>query len=151
MNYFEIFGLPVAYSIDEDSLNATYLKKQKALYKNPNQINDESSLLNSAYNTLSDPIKRAEYFLHLNEHSSEISMASENALKMFALREKFDLLSDDESREKFCETLEEKILQLLESLGALENNLDAFHEKFELILFMHSFLEKVRSNVYSGN
>ena len=147
MNYFEIFDLPVSYSIDEDKLNANYLKKQKVLYES----RDESSLLNSAYNILSDPIKRAEYFLRLNELTSDISMSSKNALEMFALREKFDSLSDDESREKFCETLEEKISELLESLSALENDLDAFHEKFELILFMHSFLEKVRSNVYSGD
>ena len=150
MNYFEIFDLPIKFAIDENLLNSVYLKKQKAALLD-SKNSDASSMLNSAYDTLSDPIKRAEYFLKLHGHETDISKSPENALAMFSIREKFDALQNDAEREKFFDLLESRIAEFIDELPALENDLDAFHEKFEFISFMHSFLEKVRSNVYSGD
>ncbi len=150
MNYFELFDLPIKFAIDENRLNSVYLKKQKAALVSPDN-SETSETLNLAYDVLSDPIKRAEYLLKLHGHETEISQSPENALAMFSIREKFDSLHNDAEREKFFNFLDARIAEFISALPALENDLDAFHKKFEFIAFMHSFLEKVRSNVYCGN
>ena len=149
-----MFDLPVCYKIDEKKLNDTYLKKQKELYLKEDQLNLEnnnSSVLNAAYSTLSDPIKRAEYFLRINGHNTNISRSDKNAMSMFEIREKYESLSDDNSREQFQNLLENRIEESIDTLHSSENNLDKFHEQFEFLSFMHSFLEKVRTNVYRRN
>ena len=153
MNYFEMFDLPATYKIDKEKLNNIYLKKQKELHQKEDHfaLDNNSSVLNAAYSTLSHPIKRAEYFLRINGHDTNISRSDKNAMNMFEIREKYEALSDDNSREQFQNLLENRIEKSINTLHSSENNLDKFHEQFEFLSFMHSFLEKVRSNVYSRN
>jgi len=71
-SYFELFSLPVSFDINLSELNSRFRELQKAAHpdKYANAIEQErlksvqsASLINSAYNTLKDPIKRAEYML----------------------------------------------------------------------------------------
>ncbi len=86
-NYFELFGLPVSFGLDGGSLTERYRDLQKVLHPDrfANASDQERRLslqqaaqVNSAYDTLRDPLSRARYLLQLrgfeyNDESSTIS------------------------------------------------------------------------------
>lgn len=74
-NHFELFDLPVGFEIDEVKLTERFQTLQRALH--PDQFAaatgaekrwsmQASSLVNGAYQSLSDPLTRATYLLELN-------------------------------------------------------------------------------------
>ena len=86
-NYFELFGLGVSFALDGGSLTARYRDLQKVLHPDrfANASDQERRLslqqaaqVNSAYDTLRDPLSRARYLLRLqgleyNDESSTIN------------------------------------------------------------------------------
>lgn len=71
-NYFELFGLPVDFRLDLDRLNRRYLELQKVVHPDrfanagdqQQRIAMQSATqVNEAFNTLKDPLKRAQYML----------------------------------------------------------------------------------------
>ena len=74
MSYFEWFGLPVGFMIDEEALRRLFYQKSKALHPDFHTFADEaareealaqSSFNNEAYRVLSDPDRRIYYILGL--------------------------------------------------------------------------------------
>jgi len=74
-NYFELFGLPVAFDIDDKSLHRKYLSLTRSVHPDvAGQASQEkrhdalaiSSEMNRAYQTLRDPVLRAEYLLGIS-------------------------------------------------------------------------------------
>ena len=69
MNYFELFSLPVSFTTDEAALKSKYFELQRQYH--PDKIGLEgaqkSMELNQAYDTLGDPLKRAQHFLALHD------------------------------------------------------------------------------------
>ncbi|GLP95179.1 co-chaperone HscB [Paraferrimonas sedimenticola] len=74
MNYFELFGIPQEYSIDSARLAERYRDLQRAVH--PDKFADASDAqrrlsvqktaqVNDAYQTLKNPIRRAEHLLEL--------------------------------------------------------------------------------------
>ncbi len=75
-NYFEIFGLPVDFSIDLNLLSSRYLELQKHLHPDNFAAGTDqekrlsmqwTTLLNTAHTTLKEPLKRAVYMLELRQ------------------------------------------------------------------------------------
>ena len=75
-NYFEIFDLLESFEIDTESLAARYRDLQNETHPDKFSGGTEeeklravqlNSYLNEAYTTLSSPIKRAGYLLHLKD------------------------------------------------------------------------------------
>lgn len=73
-NYFELFGLPEQFDIDSKRLTSCYQELQKALhpdrFANASERERRMSLqqagqVNSAFQTLKDPLARAKYLLEL--------------------------------------------------------------------------------------
>lgn len=73
-NYFEIFGLPVGYDVDTAALHRQYLALSRGVHPDARAEQSEevrrqalalSAELNRAYDTLRDPVARAEYLLAL--------------------------------------------------------------------------------------
>ena len=73
-NYFELFGLPVGFLIDGQELAVRYRELQKVVHPDRFAAAGEHSqrlslqsatLVNEAYQTLKDPLKRAQYLLTL--------------------------------------------------------------------------------------
>lgn len=73
-SYFELFGLPVSYDIDEGNLHRRYLALTRSVH--PDVVGQAcaarrrdaltiSSEMNRAYETLRDPVLRAGYLLSL--------------------------------------------------------------------------------------
>lgn len=66
-DYFERLGQPRRFSIDEASIEREYLARSRLVHPDHNQADnhEESAALNAAYQTLTDPLRRAEYYLSL--------------------------------------------------------------------------------------
>ena len=73
-NYFELFGMPVGFLLDGAELAARYRELQKVVHPDRFAASGEHSqrlslqgatLVNEAYDTLKDPLKRARYLLTL--------------------------------------------------------------------------------------
>jgi molecular chaperone HscB len=73
-NYFELFGMSVGFIVDGSELAARYRKLQKVVHPDRFAAAGEASqrlslqsatLVNEAYATLKDPLKRAQYLLSL--------------------------------------------------------------------------------------
>jgi len=73
-NYFELFGLPEQFDVDLKRLSSCYQELQKALH--PDKFANASErervlslqqagMVNSAFQTLKDPLARAKYLLEL--------------------------------------------------------------------------------------
>jgi len=74
VDYFTFFGLPPKLNIDVPALEKSFYELSRRLHPDLNARAgsqeqewslEKSSLLNDAYRTLRDPIKRTEYLLHL--------------------------------------------------------------------------------------
>jgi len=74
VDYFSFFGLPPKLNLEVAALEKSFYKLSRRLHPDLNARADsqeqewsleQSSLLNDAYRTLRDPIKRTEYLLHL--------------------------------------------------------------------------------------
>ncbi len=74
MNYFELFGFPVSFSVDQTLLNKQYIALQKKFH--PDFFGDasqdekayaleQSSLINNGYKTLKDKDLTLQYFLQM--------------------------------------------------------------------------------------
>ena len=74
VDYFTFFGLPPKLSLDVKKLEDNFYELSRKLHPDVNARGgsqeqewsvEQSSMLNDAYRTLRDPIKRTEYLLHL--------------------------------------------------------------------------------------
>jgi molecular chaperone HscB len=73
-NYFELFGMPVGFLLDVAELSVRYRELQKVVHPDRYAASGEQSrrlslqgatMVNEAYQTLKDPLKRAQYLLSL--------------------------------------------------------------------------------------
>lgn len=73
-NYFELFGMPVGFLLDNAELAARYRELQKVVHPDRFAASGERSqrlslqgatMVNEAFATLKDPLKRAQYLLTL--------------------------------------------------------------------------------------
>ena len=91
-NYFAFFGLPLKLNVDVAALEKDFYALSRKLHpdlsagsgsneKEQEWSLEQSSLLNDAYRTLRDPIKRTEYLLHLEgvELEEQSKSATEKA------------------------------------------------------------------------
>lgn len=78
INYFDLFNLPVKYSIDERQLEESFTELAKLIHPDlytdappEEQIHSMQiyTKMNTAYNILKDPLKRAEYLLDIMDTS----------------------------------------------------------------------------------
>jgi len=80
MNYFEFYGLPEAFNVDDTLVKKKFYQLSKQyhpdFYANEDEAKQQeilelSTLNNKAYQTLSNPAKRLEYILRLHNLVSE--------------------------------------------------------------------------------
>jgi molecular chaperone HscB len=90
VDYFTFFGLPSKLKVDLPALEKSFYELSRRLHPDLNARAgsqeqewslEQSSLLNDAYRTLRDPIKRTEYLLHLEgvELEEQSKSATEQA------------------------------------------------------------------------
>ncbi|MGD8912183.1 MAG: co-chaperone HscB [Candidatus Thiodiazotropha sp.] len=97
-NYFDLFGLPISYIVDSNSLSERYRELQRVIHPDrfANATEQERRLsvqsaarINEAFETLKDPIARASYLLQL--HGIEMDSLNESTQDMAFLMQQMEL------------------------------------------------------------
>lgn len=118
-NHFTRLQLPVSPHIDKEALNSSYFALQRTYHPDhytgaeKQKALQESMAINEAYNTLKDPLKRAEYLLLL--HNIRVNTETGGVRPCPAL-----LMEAMETRERLAETSGREALNALEKEAQTE-------------------------------
>ncbi|MGB0468062.1 MAG: Fe-S protein assembly co-chaperone HscB [Pontibacterium sp.] len=128
-NYFELFALPVSFSIDLNLLSAHYIELQKTLHPDRHaHLSDRerrlaeqyTAYLNEALTTLRTPLSRAQYLLELEglDVRSESSVAIDPGFLMqqMMLRERLEEIPDQAEPFDELDVLSEEVEDALKLL-----------------------------------
>lgn len=128
MNYFEFYGIPVSFRVDEPALRRIYYRNSKQFHPDFHTLADpeqqarmleQSTLNNEAFQTLSDPDRRMRYILNLHGLLSEEGqqeMPQAFLLDMMDINEALMELEFDFDPERLAAAEQ--------AVAALENDLD---------------------------
>lgn len=121
-NYFQLFGLEQNFAIDLDELAASYRQLQSDNHPDRFAGADESerlkavqfaSLINQAYETLKQPMKRAGYMLSLQgfdpERVEQSDLGMDLLMEQMQLREALEDLPADETALADLESLKKEV------------------------------------------
>lgn len=127
--HFELFGLPQAYALDRDKLDAAYRELQNAVHPDRFTAQPEAeqrvamqwaTQVNEAYQTLKHPVNRGVYLLSLQGidalHASNTQMAPAFLMQQMEWREAID---------------EARAGKSMDALDALSDDLRATHRRIE--------------------
>src|SRR5271166_1028421 len=148
VDYFTFFGLPRKLNLDVAALDKDFYNLSRKLHPDLNARSgskeqewslEQSSLLNDAYRTLRDPIKRTEYLLHLEgvELEEQSKSATEQARATGEIKKQIvppDLLEEVFELNMQLEELRmskkmgEDDPALIEGIGKQKLSLEAKHE-----------------------
>lgn len=104
MNYFELFGLPIQFELDGSLLSSQFRALQKRFHPDNFATASErdrlmavqqAAQINDAYQTLKDPLRRAEYLLSLQ--GIEMSAEQQTLQDPMFLMEQMELREELES------------------------------------------------------
>lgn len=135
MNYFEFYGLPISFRLDESALRRTYLERSRQYHPDFHTLADEaeqarvldlSTLNNEAFKTLSDPDKRMQYVLKIRglieEGESQQALSQDFLMEMMDINESMMELEFDFDAERLkrtrhaVEALDQSLLQDIQSI-----------------------------------
>ncbi|HAO38731.1 MAG TPA: Fe-S protein assembly co-chaperone HscB [Gammaproteobacteria bacterium] len=134
-NYFELFSLEVDFAIDLTGLEQAY-QSQIAIFHPDNFVTksdkeksialQNTSLINTAYDTLKFPLLRTTYLLELEGINAfdekDTQMDMDFLMNQIALREKLELLEVDKDElalDDFIEKVSQKVTQNIEQVKQL--------------------------------
>lgn len=135
MNYFELFSLPVNFSIDQTRLSATYRELQKQYHPDKFVMQNDSERLramqksteiNDAYQTLKNSCLRAQYLLLL--------AGVDIALEQKTLQDTAFLMQQMEWRESIAAFTEDDQDQIDEFAQQLQQQVADLESKIEVQL-----------------
>jgi molecular chaperone HscB len=144
VNYFSFFGLPRKLNLDVAQLEREFYELSRKLHPDLNARADkreqewsleQSSLLNDAYRTLKDPIKRTQYLLQLEsvELEEQSKAATEKARASGAVKKQ--IVPPDLLEEVFDLNMQLEELRVNKKMGeddpALVQDLEAHKTQFE--------------------
>ncbi len=134
MNYFSLFGLPPSYNLDEKQLISRYQALQRQFHPDrfascPEnerlQAVQQSATINRGYQTLRQPLLRAEYLLGLHGYDicneQHTLQDAEFLMEQMALREALEA-TEHQQDEKQLRLLTERIANMLATLQSQMND-----------------------------
>jgi molecular chaperone HscB len=164
-NHFELFGLPVTFDLDADDLASRYREMQRRVH--PDKFANASdqdrrlslqmtALINEAFQTLKDPVRRGRYLLSL--HGVDLGDETDTAMNPAFLMEQMELRENlDEARQadnphkqlaelanRIEQRLQDGIDQFRRSLG--EGTPEAVRKARNTVRELQ-FLEKMRQEI----
>jgi molecular chaperone HscB len=167
-NYFEHFELPVTFNLDEGELRKKYLTKSREFHPDYYTLHEEgiqedmleqSSFNNKAYNILKDPFLRMKYILDLLgviKDEGENSLPQEFLMEMMDINEEMMELSMDYSEDNKSAVLDkihsiEKELQeeakpALSRFNAEDPNMNDL-QKIKDFYFKNRYLWRLKENL----
>ena len=130
-NYFELFGLPVTFIIDSSALAQRYRELQAVVhpdrYANASAQEQrlslqQATLVNEAYQTLKDPVRRAQYLLA--EHGIDMRPDQETTkdtaflMEQLMLREELENARHADDPVTVLNELMDRVAQMIKTLVA---------------------------------
>jgi molecular chaperone HscB len=117
MDYFEFYGLPVSFQVDEAALRRIFLERSRKFHPDFHTQADEteqarvldlSTINNEAFKTLSDPDKRMHYILKIKglieEGESQQALSQDFLMDMMDINEAMMDLEFDFDAERLQQT-----------------------------------------------
>lgn len=145
-NYFELFGIPVDFQLDEKELHAAHLKLQSAYHPDRyiNATDQEKRIavqaaawVNEAYEILKNPVKRARYMLEVG--GLELNDDSETTTDPTFLMEQIELREEMDQ----CRSCQDPMRSCAHITGKLQQRSKEFSSSFES-LYQQGKLEEAR-------
>ena len=154
-NYFEIFNLSAKYNLNLSQLEEGYKAILKSIHPDRfiNASDNEKNLamikstqVNDAYQTLKNPIRRAQYILDLNQVSPDKALGNDFLMQQMEYEETLEGLSDKNGLDAFRLEIDAK---LSSELGCIENNIDHKSDFIEASyhLLKATFLAKLAEKI----
>ena len=172
MNYFQLLALPEQYDVDLDALAENYRSLQKAFHpdkfataseREKLQAVQQTAQVNDGYQTLKDPVKRAEYILSLRgldlKHEQTTMQDTAFLMEQMELRESLEEIPEADDVEQAIEEFDELIsaqtknYQLLLAEQITEQSDEANHSsanlirKLKFMLKLHHELEQLEDSI----
>jgi len=164
-NHFELFGLPLKFDVDVDDLASRYREMQRSVH--PDRFASASdqdrrlslqmtALINEAFQTLKDPVRRGRYLLSLRgvDLGDETDTAMDPAFLMeqMELREQLDEVTQADNPHKLLAELANRIEQRLHDRiehfrGLLTEGTPEADRKARNAVREMQFLEKMRQEI----
>ena len=161
-NYFAIFNAPVTFNLDLNALATLYRDLQKLVHPDrfANASDQERRLamqktsdLNQAYQTLKDPVARAQYMLQLqsvvSNAETDTTMDTEFLMEQMELREAISEVREQSNPlaelDKLARALREKLQQLAQQFAA-DFNAKAYDHAREIVRKMQ-FVTKAQAEI----
>ncbi|MEZ8141649.1 co-chaperone HscB [Enterovibrio norvegicus FF-33] len=129
MNHFELFGLSSEFELDGSSLSSQYRELQRRFH--PDKFATASAQerllavqkaaqINDAYQTLRDPVRRAEYLLSLNglelRDEQQTMQDPEFLMQQMELREELEEIADSDEPDVLLFDFEKQVSTLHQAL-----------------------------------
>lgn len=161
-NFFELFNLPAQFDVDGKALDTAYRNIQRLVHPDRFVTASEAekraavqyaSLVNDAYQTLRDPLKRAGHLCALNgvpiDNNAHIQMDPLFLMEQMAWREKLEAAQDSGDREALLALDGEQAKLRAKQLMAVKGHLDAHRFKeavtgIHKLMFLNRFGEDIR-------
>ena len=155
-NYFEIFNLSAKYNLNLTHLEEGYKAILKSIHPDRfiNASDNEKNLamikstqVNDAYQTLKNPIKRAQYILDLNQINPDKGLGNDFLIQQMEYEETLEDLNDKKELDAFKLEIDAK---LSSELNCIENNIDHKSDLIEAsyhllkATFLAKFAEKIK-------
>ncbi len=154
-NYFDIFGLPIGYSVDEQLLADRFLALQKEVHPDRFAARTDqekrlamqwATLVNTANETLKAPLPRALYLLTLRgielEHNPTLPPAF--LMEQIDLREQLEDIEEGEGNLEALAAFRKKMQQVMNEVQAeFSAALDEDPGKAEQVVYELQFLSRL--------
>lgn len=137
-NYFELFDLPVDFTVDQENLSVQYRRLQQVMHPDryANGTDQErrialqqATLLNEAFETLKSPLLRAQYLLSLNGYDLKAKPQTvtdgQFLMQQMMLREK---LSETAGQSDPFQALDELIREIKQAMNQLIGDLTSYFD-----------------------
>ena len=123
-DYFELFDIKRQFDIDPAELNRRYIALQMKYHPDVAGNDADSATVNSAYNTLLDPIKRAEYLVKLIFGEKTVDKADSCPIELFEVMEELSE-ADEGQKIEIRNNLNKMLSSSLEKISGLFARNDA--------------------------
>ena len=145
-NYFELFDLDISFFISDTNLKDSYRREIARFHPDKYASKSDSeklqalqntSLLNTAFESIKSPLNRASYLLKLDGvdpfDEKDTAMAHDFLISQIELREELELIeskTDSDQLEGFIERIESRVQSKIESISdAFKDNRDILEIK----------------------
>jgi len=160
MNYFELFNLPIAPTVDKSVISKTYFELQKKYHPDfysyageseKEEVLQRSADVNNAYKTFQNPENTIEYFLRttgLLETDEKYNLPPEFLMEMMDINETFavDEITATKQVEEYKEKLGKEVEPIIQNYHS-GNTDGADLQKIKIFYFKKKYLKRILDRI----